>query len=344
MANYILVLLAILAVTRTTVTESSIQWKSTYSNDTFFCSLVNAPVRTDPGRYVYHSCYIPNEQDAVITFTKRRISLKPSSAFLPPYVRLTFSEPNTTRCIVCERNGDNMNTCLACKDASLTANDAEHRPEFIQSGVEIHGDDKIFFCRFRIQPNSTTIDSAWLNERCIFNKDTKDPVEACSSTASYINPPKHKKYMTITAKARTGDVCRVCMIRANKQAVTVARACIDQRYELYNRDVRVGAIVVIVVYVVSIGILGIGILWSLYREESVRRFFKKMFGVRMDTVQVTIIGLLVATINCDIVTVSVPDSTNADIVKAYDVLLSGLELCYGTRFIHQEEIDVFLKR
>lgn len=329
---------------RKTATEPTIRWSSTYKDGTFQCRLEDAPVYTNPRKYVYDTCYVATEQDSAMTLNSRRVTLEDSSGFLPPLARLTFSESNATRCIVCTREHDPINTCLACKGASLTVSDAEYRPEFLQSGLETLGNNKFFFCRFRIQPNTTSIDSAWLNDRCVFDENVQDPVSACSVTASYIKPRTHKRFMKITAKAHKDDECRVCMIRANGRAVTIARACIDQNYELYIRDVRVGTIVTIIIYLMAIGILGIIVSRALYRENPVRRFIKKMLGVRTTALQVTTFVFLFVFIGCDIVSVTVPDSVNVNIVKTHEVLLSGLELCYGTRFSYQKDIDELLKR
>lgn len=269
---------------------------------------------------------------------------KALSKFAPDgSAQIVFSDHrNDQQCIVCTRTGIYpKQTCLACQGAHMKSAPSQKvsdkTPVFLQGGIEMIAGDAYFSCHFRTDTDASKVDTAWLNGNCDFRSGAGDPVAACKNTASYIAPKRRGKFVVTRARVKDGPQCRICMLRTDENKTAVGRVCLSGTYENYIRNVQIGQLIVIVVWVLALCVMGVAALKILFNFDIVQRLSQKMFAVR-----ILVLSFLIKC-SCT-VTVNVPDADNPKIIPFNDVLLNGLRLCYSSRNLNESNTTSLLRR
>ncbi|AWV68385.1 m133/m132 protein [Murid betaherpesvirus 1] len=280
--------------------SDSVMWVSEYVNGTYSCAFERPRPTGMPIPSPFTNCYLPDEILSSATVmsngtillhndyltTKKRSDADRSQ-------RLAFRDLGFEQrhpCLYCERPDDlNMESCLVCKDAKMLAMVKEvhsprrrdYSPMLVRATVETVNHQPYFTCRFRVTPNTQKIETAWLSNKCTFHDKTKDPLDACAKTASYKQSIREGRYVTMSAKVKSGDpyICRVCLLKTDNKYVMMARPCLtDKRRREYLRNVRIVHALVISVWAIAIALVGFAAVRLLLSMDSVARLVKKMFA------------------------------------------------------------------
>lgn len=341
-------------------------WESSYAGQVFFCTFKGAP--TNSG---YTACYLPDRKTPIATHSEdgttrlhaARLDRTRSGFYDDGSAKLQFiSSKRESECVACVRNAlhRSIQVCLACQAASMSSVPSgrtpseELIPRFLQSRVEEIDGNRYLVCRFRIHPNTTHLDSAWLNDRCIFTSETTDPVDACAGTPSYISPKQRGTFVTIKARVRE-NVCRICMVRTEKMYVSLGRVCPEDVDRTILETARIGRYIVIGVWGISTFLLGIASLRLIFSLEWTQRTIKKLFmvGTMVNFVVLVVVAAL-ATLkargtvvaNADVrnvIDIDVPPE-HSNVIDVHTLLIDGLELGVCAKFMSEDGLNRVLNR
>lgn len=328
-------------------------WESSYKNGSFSCRFKNTPKNVG-----YSACYLPGDYDPITMRSKgnaalvRRGFVNHASRFEDDgSATVILSDGKHHNCIMCTSGAAVIKqTCLACRGASSMhpaptsdpLRDLRDRwPVFIQSGVEKAGDVRYFYCRFRINPSTSTLESAWLNEGCKFSASTRDPVEACKGTPSFLSPLRRGKYVTIRARVKHDSTqCRVCMLRADG-LVTVNRACMNVREHDLIKDLQIGRSIIAAVLAFVVMVVIVCIIRMVLSTDLPKNLFTKMFRVRTVYTRFSVLYMLLC---LNVILAVKRPVTPTRSVRAHTMVLQGLRLCIGSRYMNVSEIETILNR
>lgn len=335
--------------------DAVIPWSSMQMNDSYTCDfgILN-------GASGSSFCYFPESPEPIMARSDGLFLVRGGvvqgrrSGVWPNGTVVVTPNPFLARrpCIMCQwyEKGGRSQTCLACRGMTVKRarySDERYVATLMDTGVEIAASKQYFLCRFRLPQNSTDGQTAWLSDRCSTRSRNRNsstnPMDVCTVSPSYIPLRRTGSYVVMRARIRTGDTCRICMIRVNGE-LTVGRACLDARMTTLLRDVRIGRLLVTGIWTTALLVVIVSIARFIYNTGVIQRFFKRITMVRIYRLWLAaVMSFWLTTASCA-VTISVPDAGRPDIIRQEDVIHIGVALCFGTPIANREKTLNLLRR
>lgn len=334
--------------------DAVMPWSSSQTGDSFTCEFghPNGIVSGSP------FCYLPENPEPIMAYSENLFLVRngvvhgQKSAVWPNGTVVVSLDPVLARrpCVMCQWFHKNVRqqTCLACRGTTVNRarhNDRRRVATLLSAEAMIVGSVRYFICRFRIPRNITGGQTAWLNDRCLSSDGRKDtnPMDSCSLSRTHLPLYRSGPNMVMQARVLTEETCRVCMVQING-ALTVGRACLDAQMDILLRDVKIGRLLVLGIWMTSLIVVVGAITRFIYNTELVQGCFKRAIMVRMNGSRLAVLACLWVTTTSGAVTISVLDTYVPELVRVEHVILTGLELCLGPAVREREEMLELLDR